>query len=702
MLGRLVSVALLLAASFAALPVLAEEDGLEIDTPDIEPGESWGGPFGAFESSDPISKFEGRLIDTLDPALFERSPSSAPPYQSGLLLARREAFGRDMVPVPLVRVERLGEEIVTRLLEGARITGLTPKIVVLAAEAIHGEALPDGTIFITLGAVRNIDTIDTFAALLAHEVSHIILNHHDSDWFLESQERGLAATQLALAMKENLEKEFGSRGDAFENLKIRLIANAVVFTSDVFIDSSFTRAQEDQADILASDLLVKAGFNLEGLSALLEMIADQEKLSLEAAERQEAERQRAVGEEIEQRGVGGFFQSLTGVAEEAYLAVSRGLRQAFGKRHRSAEERRENIVKYWDREYPNVDAIPTGHDDWATLRQQGKLVSALDAYRDVLGARLAILTQELDGVVEQIGRALKTLPADHALPRIVAAELSAAAGDRALAELYFQQALQGRNPPLSAYAELLELRRTMRQSSGVAKIIANAQSELEDPPQFLPDRIVYLKAAPAASQKTAAVEISSLLAECRLTAIKSLFEQCSRAAKGNFRRLPRILRRRHDLNLAGLTSGDVHFVRIARPKVNARSGPGTRFEIIAAFKQGTALMVINTDGKWKQVRDREGRMSWVAGWLTANAPEAREKFFSASGATAPSRKRPVPSSPPSTASAPAKRNAPPPAAGDADNKDVVNRLRKLKALHDDGLITDGEYKSKRAEILKDL
>jgi predicted component of type VI protein secretion system len=51
--------------------------------------------------------------------------------------------------------------------------------------------------------------------------------------------------------------------------------------------------------------------------------------------------------------------------------------------------------------------------------------------------------------------------------------------------------------------------------------------------------------------------------------------------------------------------------------------------------------------------------------------------------------------------APARRaaTAPPPAATAAPAEDPTALLRKLKTLHDEGLITEDEYKTKRAEIL---
>jgi hypothetical protein len=46
--------------------------------------------------------------------------------------------------------------------------------------------------------------------------------------------------------------------------------------------------------------------------------------------------------------------------------------------------------------------------------------------------------------------------------------------------------------------------------------------------------------------------------------------------------------------------------------------------------------------------------------------------------------------------------APDPNAQTAPGGDPTERLRKLKVLHDEGLITDEEFQNKRAEILKEM
>ncbi len=704
MLSLRLFVAALLSFLLAVGPAGADEHGLDIDTPDdaiesFEGVDMFGGLFGA---SDPLAKFKGRFIDTLDRKLLTRAPLSAPPKQSGLLLARRQAFGRNMVPVPVADLERLGEAILVRLLDAAQITGFSPKLVVVAQDAIHGVALPDGTIFVSLGAVRNIDNIHTFAALLAHEFSHVILNHYGSDWFMDLQQRGLAGIEIALAIRAQMKKSSGSGKDdkKLGDLKIKLIARSVVFASDVFLDSSWTRAQEDEADILAADLLVGAGFDLEGMSSLLEMMADQEVMRQEAMEKAEAERIHAFEQKIENRGLKSVFKSIGEIFGEGFRAMGGGLRETFGKRHRSAEERRELAVTYWDREYPNVSATAAAVDEWTTFRNRPATETLLDAYRDVLNARSALLTQELDGVVEKINRAMSVLPPAHSLPRIVAAELSAAAGDDMMAEWYFEQSLRARNPPLSAYVGYAEHLRKKGKSDAAATILKTAMTQLGDPPQILPDLIAHLATMTGGTRKSSRRKINALILKCKIEALDSLFKMCAAARQGHHARLASLSpEARLELARTRVALGGMRFVTVVPRQINARQGPGAGFSVVRAFKKGAALMVIGTENKWHQVRDASGARSWVASWLTAKAPDARARFL-----------------PPDYAAKPARPTLRTPAHGTASSTRIIKRraptrnvkrsarqrLRELKTLRDEGLIDESEYKQKRQEILKAL
>ncbi len=122
-----------------------------------------------------------------------------------------------------------------------------------------GFTYPHGTIVIQAGTLEYLDTRDEVAALLAHELSHLWLAHHEKDQ-LETTAKGLADLAQAISMFSNDDNareatlRFGGSTDA-------LVA-AAGFTQ-------WNREQETEADLLAAKVLEASRYNPMSMIALL-------------------------------------------------------------------------------------------------------------------------------------------------------------------------------------------------------------------------------------------------------------------------------------------------------------------------------------------------------------------------------------------------------------------------------------------------
>lgn len=56
---------------------------------------------------------------------------------------------------------------------------------------------------------------------------------------------------------------------------------------------------------------------------------------------------------------------------------------------------------------------------------------------------------------------------------------------------------------------------------------------------------------------------------------------------------------------------NAEMVSIARPKVNMRSGPGTKYAVLWELGSGYPLQVKGKSGNWLKVSDFEGDVGWV-------------------------------------------------------------------------------------------
>jgi predicted Zn-dependent protease len=119
-------------------------------------------------------------------------------------------------------------------------------VTVFENTAANAFALPGGKIGVYTGLLKVAKTQDQLAAVLGHEVGHVIA-HHGAERM--SQQAG---TQLGLTALGELTRT---------NPNNRLLMGLLGVGTQVGILLPFSRIQESEADLIGLDLMAKAGFN---------------------------------------------------------------------------------------------------------------------------------------------------------------------------------------------------------------------------------------------------------------------------------------------------------------------------------------------------------------------------------------------------------------------------------------------------------
>lgn len=120
------------------------------------------------------------------------------------------------------------------------------EIVVFQEQSANAFALPGGKIGVHTGILKVAKTPSQLAAVLGHEVGHVIARHGN-----ERVSQGLAA-QGVLATAGALAKESPHRN---------LILGGLGLGAQFGILLPFSRTQESEADLIGLDLMSSAGFN---------------------------------------------------------------------------------------------------------------------------------------------------------------------------------------------------------------------------------------------------------------------------------------------------------------------------------------------------------------------------------------------------------------------------------------------------------
>lgn len=135
------------------------------------------------------------------------------------------------------------------------------RFMILNSDEINAFATPGGHIFLTLGMIRLTESEDELAAIVAHEISHVVLQHGmksiKSSRITSSVVDALATTANALTdnqIVELTESFSGSVDDVAQTL----------------VTSGYSRATERDADTGAVQILLSVGYDPYGLIRVLE------------------------------------------------------------------------------------------------------------------------------------------------------------------------------------------------------------------------------------------------------------------------------------------------------------------------------------------------------------------------------------------------------------------------------------------------
>ncbi|MCP3867519.1 MAG: SH3 domain-containing protein [Gammaproteobacteria bacterium] len=128
-------------------------------------------------------------------------------------------------------------------------------------------------------------------------------------------------------------------------------------------------------------------------------------------------------------------------------------------------------------------------------------------------------------------------------------------------------------------------------------------------------------------------------------------------------------------------------VRVKSKSLNIRQGPGTHHPVVFSATNGTPLMVEGQQNKWLNVRTQTGQVGWTAGWLVSLDRSTPPDSFSTTKTTA-------------TTNIPVKQSPTP--AAPQQGRTVEARLKQLKNLYENNLITEEEYKEKRDKVISEL
>ncbi|MEY4702000.1 MAG: hypothetical protein RL326_2187 [Pseudomonadota bacterium] len=141
---------------------------------------------------------------------------------------------------------------------------------VIESDEVNAVSAPGGFVFISRGLLYRLKDEDSLAAVLAHEVAHIV--HRDgvsaisnSNLFGALTEASRQAAAVGLS-RSSVPVNIGPLADMF--------SKSVTDVTEKLLVTGYDRSQEYKADAYAVELLRRAGYSTDALSRALKVIQD--------------------------------------------------------------------------------------------------------------------------------------------------------------------------------------------------------------------------------------------------------------------------------------------------------------------------------------------------------------------------------------------------------------------------------------------
>jgi predicted Zn-dependent protease len=478
----------------------------------------------------------GRAIDQLKPAGDYSDVLKNRPLTLGIMRTRAQGF------VPSQALHDYVRGVMEKLLRGVNMPpSFDPEVRILAAPEFAGECTPDGTLIITVGLLERLETEDELAFVLGHELAHAIYRHQPADWYKKAQFYAVVNSTAVDTIAQSAASAFG--GNVGANIGRGLdVARHLAKLSNNVLMPQMERSQEDQADALGFDLMVKAGYDPDASLAVMDKLAEQE---AEAAAEAAAARKAA-----DSGDAGNSASNLVGSLGSIGESLLTGSRPTSGQiadlsiavfdsavdnmaddatTHHPAKEREDLLSAYEFRAYRSIRPVTPTPLPWApqsTSPLKAELTALMSHYTLAENAAAYIADSSqgtLAGTKTDISKSTASPTADHAYTEFVASEYYSDENQNQLSEKALVKATDSPEPSWQVYSRLIDIYMAQKQYPKAQTAMDQAVTRFDNSPVLYPKRITLYRA------EGRQADADALVPECKKVDISVLTDDCNKA-----------------------------------------------------------------------------------------------------------------------------------------------------------------------------
>lgn len=420
-----------------------------------------------------------RPIDDVAPRAYQRSATSDGPAQD---VAQQRAVGRGLVHAPELTAHLQG--VLDRLAENSPVSGVPSRVYVQADGSWNAVTTSAGNIYLSIGLVRYLASEDEAAAVLAHELSHVVLGHHASDAMERVQEHGMVLAAVGFTAWQQFGAKSGRMRELPTEAKQAMVAEwGLLKLTSMVLAPGWNRQQEQAADLLAVDLLVRAGYNRGAVAKILKKQAEAD------ATRPRTDPMdilRSIGWQPLQMPQGGDVatQGKALGIKVGEIFVGSALEQ-LAQRHPDSGARAIVVASYIQREYETVEAPDYQTDSWKSAMTSKTIEPVLQAYASAEDAERSLEAKDLRTAEVHARKATTGPAANHAYPCLVLAATQIGNHRYNDAASSLGKAIKGPEPAFATYRALAVVASNSGRRDEAVRILERSYREFQGAPEVM-------------------------------------------------------------------------------------------------------------------------------------------------------------------------------------------------------------------------
>jgi beta-barrel assembly-enhancing protease len=315
-------------------------------------------------------------------------------------------------------------------------------------------------------------------------------------------------TELGLAVAGQVRAAQGKRGmgGIVGDSKLKQ-QNQLLLLNTLVLSPAWTRGQEREADLLGTDLIVRAGYNPgavdEVLAKLVEVEANPDRVTLTTAvERMKgidlvsADQVAAVpqGATAEQIGSSWLDSTIKKVGQVASDTASDKMKE-MQEDHPRAVDRRADMQVYIAREYSTTAAPAANSEAIQQAFQEPQTEEILSHYDQAYQAKDFVESGNIKAAEKLAQLSVGGSTGNHAYTRYYFSVVREGQGDTPKAIQNLELAYDSPEPALRIYQRAAELHEQLGEQSKAIQLLEQANRQFGEPPNLLPDLIhIYQRA----------------------------------------------------------------------------------------------------------------------------------------------------------------------------------------------------------------